>query len=307
MALTESLRTQISDLLARDRVVLFMKGNRRMPQCGFSSQVVSILDGLLPNYETVDVLQSPELRDGIKEFSQWPTIPQLYVGGQFVGGCDIVREMSASGELGKLLGVETAATAPPSITLSAAAAKAIGAAAPQADGEPLHLDVDAQFQHDLFFAPRSPEDIEVHANGVTLLIDPRSARLAHGVRIDFIEGPGGGGFKIENPNAPATVKQLTAAEAKAMLDRNEIVLFDVRPENERARAKIAAARPLDAAGRAYWLELDRGTPIVFHCHHGPRSQAIAEQALREGFQKVYNLQGGIDAWSTAVDPSVPRY
>ena len=100
---------------------------------------MSILDGLLPNYETVDVLQSPELRDGIKEFSQWPTIPQLYVGGQFVGGCDIVREMSASGELGKLLGVEIAATAPPSITLSAAAAKAIGAAAPQADGEPLHL------------------------------------------------------------------------------------------------------------------------------------------------------------------------
>ena len=81
-ALNESLRKHISDLLASNRVVLFMKGNRQMPQCGFSSQVVQILNKLLPSYETIDVLDSPELRDGIKEFSQWPTIPQLYVGGQ---------------------------------------------------------------------------------------------------------------------------------------------------------------------------------------------------------------------------------
>jgi monothiol glutaredoxin len=67
---------------------------------------VQILDELLPNYETVDVLRSPEIRDGIKEFSQWPTIPQLYVGGQFIGGCDIVREMSVSGDLQKLIGVK---------------------------------------------------------------------------------------------------------------------------------------------------------------------------------------------------------
>lgn len=99
----ESLRTQISELVASHRVVLFMKGNRKMPQCGFSSQVVQILNKLLPNYETVDVLDSPELRDGIKEFSRWPTIPQLYVGGQFIGGCDIVREMNASGDLQKII------------------------------------------------------------------------------------------------------------------------------------------------------------------------------------------------------------
>ena len=106
MALNETFRQQISDLVASNRVVLFMKGARQMPQCGFSAQVVQILDELLPNYETVDVLRSPEIRDGIKEFSQWPTIPQLYVGGQFIGGCDIVREMSVSGELQKLIGVK---------------------------------------------------------------------------------------------------------------------------------------------------------------------------------------------------------
>jgi len=106
MALNESLRTQISELVASHPVVLFMKGNRQMPQCGFSSQVVQILNKLVPRYETVDVLDSPELRDGIKEFSRWPTIPQLYVGGQFIGGCDIVREMNASGELQKIIGAD---------------------------------------------------------------------------------------------------------------------------------------------------------------------------------------------------------
>ena len=101
--MNESLRQQISDLVGKSRVVLFMKGTRQSPQCGFSAQVVQILNDLLPSYETVNVLASAELREGIKEFSQWPTIPQLYVGGQFVGGCDIVREMYASGELRKAL------------------------------------------------------------------------------------------------------------------------------------------------------------------------------------------------------------
>ena len=100
------LRKQLSDILASNRVVLFMKGTRQMPQCGFSAQVVKILDKLLPSYETVDVLGSAELRDGIKEFSEWPTIPQLYVGGEFIGGCDIVRELDASGELQKIIGAD---------------------------------------------------------------------------------------------------------------------------------------------------------------------------------------------------------
>ena len=106
MSLSEPLRKQISEIVAQNRIVLFMKGTRQMPQCGFSAQVVKILNELQPSYETVDALRSPEIRDGIKAFSQWPTIPQLYVDGQFIGGCDIVREMHASGELQKLIGVK---------------------------------------------------------------------------------------------------------------------------------------------------------------------------------------------------------
>ncbi len=90
---------RIQALIDQNEVVLFMKGTRYAPQCGFSAQVVQILDSLLPEYQTVDVLADPEIRQGIKEFSKWPTIPQLYVRGEFVGGCDIVTEMYQSGEL----------------------------------------------------------------------------------------------------------------------------------------------------------------------------------------------------------------
>ena len=80
-------------------VVLFMKGNKNMPQCGFSAQVDHILRALGIDYKDINVLQDMSVRDGIKAFSNWPTIPQLYVKGEFVGGCDIVREMAESGEL----------------------------------------------------------------------------------------------------------------------------------------------------------------------------------------------------------------
>lgn len=304
--MNQSLHQQLSDLVARNRVVLFMKGTRQMPQCGFSAQVVQILNELLPTYETVNVLASPEMREGIKEFSQWPTIPQLYVGGQFVGGCDIVREMNASGDLQKLLGVEVASVEAPTVTMSETAAKAFRGAAAQAGDDILRLQIDAQFQYDLFFGPREPGDIEARGTAVPLVLDRASARRAGGMHIDFIAGTGGG-FKIENPNEPPKVRELTAADAKAMLDRGELTLFDVRPENERAVAKIGIARSLDPAGQQYLKDLPRDAPIAFHCHHGSRSRAVAEQMLRQGFTKVYNLRGGIEAWSTTVDPSVPRY
>jgi monothiol glutaredoxin len=90
---------QIRKDIADNDVVVFMKGNPSMPQCGFSATVVQVLNHLGVAYKGVNVLESAELRQGIKEFSSWPTIPQLYVKGEFIGGCDIVREMFQSGEL----------------------------------------------------------------------------------------------------------------------------------------------------------------------------------------------------------------
>ena len=92
----------IAKTVAEHPVVVFMKGVPAQPQCGFSGAVVQVLNGLGVKYDTVNVLADPYIREGIKTFSNWPTIPQLYVKGEFVGGCDIVREMAASGELTQL-------------------------------------------------------------------------------------------------------------------------------------------------------------------------------------------------------------
>jgi len=94
-----SAKDDIAKAIADNDVVLFLKGTPQFPQCGFSGQVVQILDYLGVPYQGVNVLQSDEMRQGIKEFSSWPTIPQLYVKGEFIGGCDIVREMFQAGEL----------------------------------------------------------------------------------------------------------------------------------------------------------------------------------------------------------------
>jgi monothiol glutaredoxin len=89
--------------IAQNDIVLYMKGSAVFPQCGFSAAVVQVLDNLGMKYKDIDVLSDPALRQGIKDFTNWPTIPQLYVRGEFVGGCDIVREMYATGELQQLL------------------------------------------------------------------------------------------------------------------------------------------------------------------------------------------------------------
>ena len=93
------INSKIKDNNSKNPVVLYMKGNPTFPQCGFSSTVVQILKHIGVNFQSYDVLQDENLREGIKSFSKWPTIPQLYVNNEFVGGCDIIREMFESGEL----------------------------------------------------------------------------------------------------------------------------------------------------------------------------------------------------------------
>ena len=97
------VNARIDEIVRSKDVVLFMKGTELFPQCGFSSRAVAILDHLGVPFETVDVLQDPEIRNGIKDYSDWPTIPQLYVKGEFVGGSDIMYEMFQAGELQQLL------------------------------------------------------------------------------------------------------------------------------------------------------------------------------------------------------------
>lgn len=301
-------------LVAEHPVVLFMKGTRLAPECGFSARVVDALDDYLEAYETVDVLASPALRDGIKRLSDWPTLPQLYVGGQFIGGADIVAELRASGELAQLLGAESREQVPPIVTVTVRAADALRSAQAAARAESgaeeaqLKLEITAQFVHNLYFGARDRGDVAAEASGIVLLLDATSARRAAGLRIDYVDAKGGGGFVLDNPNEPPRVRSLSVEQLAAMRERGDaFVLLDVRTPAEIRTASISFARPLDDAGRALLDELEPDTRVVFVCHHGHRSRAAAEHALRMGLRNVWNLEGGIDAWSQRVDPNVPQY
>ncbi len=98
-----NINEKIKDIITKNDIVLFMKGTPEMPQCGFSMTVSNILKELKVKFSSVNVLADPEIRQGIKDFSNWPTVPQLYVKGEFIGGCDIAKEMYENGELKKKL------------------------------------------------------------------------------------------------------------------------------------------------------------------------------------------------------------
>ena len=307
---SDDVRKKIEDTIREHHVVLFMKGTRFAPSCGFSASVAGILDGFLPSYHTVDVLEDPAIRDGVKTFSDWPTIPQLYVGGQFVGGADIVKELHARGELQALLGAEAVGPKQPTMTVSDDALKELRGAAKTmgADGSVMRMEISGKYEHDLYFGEAIAGDVVVDLGGLPLHLDPGSAFRADGVNIGFVNGPSGAGFKIDNPNEPARVRQIPPSRLKEMMDRGErFELVDVRTPEEWEIASIRGARLIDRELEQEILAMDRATPLVFQCHHGMRSLQAAEQFVRKGFRTVYNLQGGIDAWSATVDPSVPRY
>ena len=306
--MTEPVQSRIDGIIKSDDVVLFMKGNRNFPQCGFSATVVQILNGLIKDYKTINVLTDPDIRSGIKEYSNWPTIPQLYVRGEFIGGCDIIREMHQAGELHTTLGVTVTPPAPPTITVTDAARAALRDAIGESAGDVIHLSISDNFQHNLELGPTNATSVAVDLEGLTFSFDTVSAERAEGMSIDYVEGPEGAGFKIDNPNAPAKVTPISAQELKDKLASGQCAeLFDVRTPAERDIATIADARLLDDEAMAYIDGLDKQTPLAFYCHHGMRSRSAAEHFVSKGFREVYNLTGGIDAWAQTVDPSLKRY
>lgn len=308
MTLDPALKKKIDDLVASDNVVLFMKGSRSFPQCGFSASVVNILNTMLPKYTTVNILADQDIRVGMKEYSDWPTFPQLFIKGEFVGGADIVRQMHESGDLEKKLGGLVAAAKPPGLTVTPRAAKELSAAlAEGSPGDVIHLTITPAWEHQLDIGAKEASHVTLQSNGVTVQLDRASAQKAEGVTIDFIEAGGESGFKIDNPNRPPMVKQVGPKELKGLLDAGKVKLFDVRPEKERAIAKLAGVPMLDDKMMAEIEGMPKDTPIAFHCHSGSRSRAAAEHFIKLGFTNVYNLAGGIVAWSKDVDPSIPQY
>lgn len=309
MALDPSLKKKFDSLVQSDTVVLFMKGTRSFPQCGFSASVVNILNTLVPKYTTVNILSDAEVRTGMKEYSDWPTFPQLFIKGEFVGGADIIRQMHEAGELEKKLGDLVEAPKVPKVTVGAKAGAELAAALKDSSpGDVIHLTITPSWEHQLDIGAKEASHVTIESGGITLQLDRASAARAEGVTIDFVEDANGAGFKIENPNRPAAVRQIDAKALKALLDSGKIKAFyDVRTEKERSVATIEGAKLFDDEAMKEAESLPKDAHIAFHCHHGNRSRAAAEHFIKEGFTNVYNLAGGIDAWSRDIDSKVPRY
>ena len=308
MSLDPALQARIRSVLDANRVVLFMKGSPQAPQCGFSAKAVGALSGTGVDYAHVDVLADPEIREGIKAFGQWPTIPQLYIGGELVGGSDIIEQMANSGELHAALGVAAPDRTPPTITIAPEAAKMLRESiAGAGGGHALQVAVDAQFNARLQLAPVDPDAIAAEVDGVRAQFDLASARRADGLRIDWVDDARGKGLFIENPNAPPKVQALSPDEAARRVAAGELLLVDVRPADERTLGPAPVpVRTLDDNGLAELEALPKDTAIAFLCHHGNRSAQAAEHFRQRGFRDLHNVVGGTEAWSD-VDPSVPRY
>ena len=307
MSLDPALRARIETLLAANPVVLFMKGDPRAPACGFSSKAVGALDAAGASYAHVNVLTDPEIREGIKAYGDWPTIPQLYIGGELVGGSDIILQMAASGELHAALGLPAPDRSPPAITITAAAAAMLQQAIADAGaGYALQIDIDNGFNARLQLAPRDDAAIASESAGIRAQFDLASAQRARGLTIDWADDERGKGLVIDNPNAPPKVRNLSPAEASTRAQAGGLTIVDVRPAEERAQASI----PLDHATFDDGVEeieaLPKDTPIAFLCRSGGRSAQAAEHFRALGFREVYNIVGGTNAWAE-IDPSVPQY
>ncbi len=308
MSLDPALRARIESLLQDNRVVLFMKGVPAAPQCGFSAKAVAALDALGVDYAHVNVLADGEIREGIKVYGDWPTIPQLYIDGELVGGSDIIAQMVNSGELHAALGLPAPDRTPPSITITPAALAMIRQAIADAGGEvALQVDVDRNFRTRLNLVPADAEAVAAEVEGVRVQFDLAGARRAEGLRIDFADDVRGKGLVIENPNAPPPVVESTPAEVDAKVRAGEMTLVDVRPPEERAIASVGVPFETFDQGRAALEALPRDTPIAFLCHAGGRSGRTAEEFRQLGFRNVHNVAGGITAWADTVDGSIPRY
>ncbi len=308
MSLDPVVRQRIQSLLEAHPVVLFMKGTPRAPQCGFSARTVQALAAVgLDDYHAVDVLADADIREGIKLYGNWPTIPQLYIRGELVGGSDIVGQMAESGELQSALGLPPPDRTPPTVDATPAAIAMLRNAIEQAgEGIAVQVQVDPQYQARLQLVPADAKSIATTLEGVRLQFDLASARRADGLSIDWADDERGRGLVIAHPLAAPPVRELAPQAARGMLANGALTLVDVRPADERALASLPHPfRDFDDGIDAIEA-LPKDAPIAFLCHHGGRSAQAAEHFRKLGFREVYNITGGIDAWAQ-VDPAVARY
>ena len=305
MSLSDSVKNKIDNYVHGNKVVLFMKGTPQQPQCGFSAKTIAVLDSLLPHYASVNVLEDPEIRDGIKAYGNWPTIPQLYIDGELVGGCDIVLNMLNSGELHECLNLEAPDRTPPEITITSTAATQIKESMQDHEGIALHFSVDANWDSQFNLAAAEGNEISTESNGIRVLMDLATAQRARGAVIDWVSSVQGEGLAVDLPQAPPPVNQMTVQELAKKLAAGDITLVDIRGDDERARAFIDGAEVLTREVMEKLEQMPKDSEIAFLCQQGNASQGAAEYFRKKGFTKISNVTGGIKAWSQEIDSSSP--
>jgi monothiol glutaredoxin len=271
MALDNETRGIIDHLLSTNKVVLFMKGTPQQPQCGFSATTVSTLEMLIPDFMSVNVLEYPSIREGIKEYANWPTSPQLYIDGELIGGSDIVTDMLHSGELADTLGVEKPEIDAPVISIDDKGIEVMKKALDAQPGHALHLQIDAGWSHKISLSADKRSAVQAKAGDIEIHMDPWSAARADGLKMVMEEDLTGTRFSFDNPNAPRSAASISGS----------------RQWNEEAMDLIES--------------LPKDAELIFHCHSGGRSQALAESIRRSGYTNLHNVSGGIQAWVEEID------
>ncbi len=290
---------RIEKMLDENPVFLFMKGNPQTPMCGFSSNTVKIIKDLLgDDFGHFNVLEDPEIREGIKQYGQWPTIPQLYVKKELIGGNDIITEMFNSGELHELLGLQQPDRTPPQMTISEQALAHIKEGMAEAGDHQLFLSIDESFN--TRFSLEMPKGFEVVADlgELKVYMDIGTAKRAQGLSITWVDELQGSGLRIDNPNEPPAVKDLSSDELRSWMasETANPKIYDVRSEAMVAEGTVDGAVRLDKTAIAEVEKMAKDTPLVFVCQVGQSSMAAAEFFRKKGFTEVYNLSGGYNNW-----------
>lgn len=299
--MSQETHQRIEQMLDENPVFLFMKGTPQTPMCGFSSNTVKILKDLLGDgFASFNVLEDHDIREGIKTYGQWPTIPQLYVDKELIGGNDIVSEMYQTGELHTLLKVEQPDRTPPEISISDEALSHIMEGLKDRGDHQLFLSIDDEFN--TRFSLEMPKGYEVVAvvGELSLYMDVGTAKRAQGIEITWVDELQGSGLRIQNPNEPPAVEALSVTELKDWFERSDVdnpQVFDVRSEQQFAAGSVDHAVRLDKESIQAVEAMAKDTPLVFVCQVGQSSMAAAEFFRKKGFTKVFNLTGGFNAWS----------
>jgi monothiol glutaredoxin len=291
-------KQNIEKLITDNNCVLFMKGNPTHPQCGFSSNTVGILKELVGDeFAYCNVLEDSQIREGIKVYGNWPTIPQLYINKELVGGNDIVTEMYNTGELHTLLDLPQPTREPANITISEKAAENILSGTENMGSNVLMLSIDGQFN--TRFSIEEPKGYEVisECGEIKIYMDVGTAKRADGIEIDWVEDLQGAGLVIKNPNEPKAVNQISVNDLKEGMKKGLYThVFDVRNEQQFSEQSIDGAQRLDKANMQMIENLDKNTALVFVCTMGSSSQGACDFYRKKGFTNVNNLVGGVTAW-----------